>query len=433
MTTKKGMDNNNSSSSSSSSSSNDCDDDVGAFRASYTTKDLILYALSLGFGSNPQQPEQDWRFVHEEHPDFTAVPSFALVLPFWARRQQQQQPIQNSTATTPFFDLPRFPPPMMRFLGVLPRRLLRQNNVDLQEYPIIHAFQSITFHNDLRVPAATAASSRTKQARTRSKVGLPDTAAADVDSGDNDIFVTTLLRSRFVAVVPKSVGTFVTTETTIDEEIMPSGSAVRPLCTVQSTALILGLDEDLVEPWLAPESSSASSHKTSTKWNIKLRKVSMLFEETCTIHPNQALLYRLASGDSNVIHVDPTAVPASFNGAASARPLLHGLCTMGMAARIIWQHHEQQQQHQMVDRHGGRRHWSTRRLQGRFVKPVLVGDTLVVQAWQVKGKDKEFDDHDDHDNSKFWIDFVVRNKTTGEPVLDQGRMVLVSSSSRSRL
>ncbi|MDE2596116.1 MAG: MaoC family dehydratase N-terminal domain-containing protein [Sphingomonadales bacterium] len=75
--------------------------------------------------------------------------------------------------------------------------------------------------------------------------------------------------------------------------------------------------------------------------------------------PGLALLYRL-SGDRNPLHADPAvAAKAGFD-----RPILHGLCTMGIAARALIQH--------CCD-------YDPTRLAGMFVRfsrPVVPGDTL---------------------------------------------------------
>ncbi len=48
-------------------------------RSLYRARDSILYALGVGFGSDPCDAA-DLRFVYEKHPDFAAVPSMAVVL-----------------------------------------------------------------------------------------------------------------------------------------------------------------------------------------------------------------------------------------------------------------------------------------------------------------------------------------------------------------
>lgn len=77
--------------------------------------------------------------------------------------------------------------------------------------------------------------------------------------------------------------------------------------------------------------------------------------------PDQALLYSL-NGDPNPIHVDPlTARRAGFE-----RPILHGLCTYGIACRALLA--------RCCDYTPSR----MRRFDARFSAAVVPGDTLVV-------------------------------------------------------
>jgi acyl dehydratase len=82
-------------------------------------------------------------------------------------------------------------------------------------------------------------------------------------------------------------------------------------------------------------------------------------------HPNQALVYRL-SGDWNPLHADPDyAAAASF-----PRPILHGLCTYGIACRAVLR--------TFCD-------YDPARIRGfgaRFTSPVFPGDTLHTEMWQ---------------------------------------------------
>jgi len=85
---------------------------------------------------------------------------------------------------------------------------------------------------------------------------------------------------------------------------------------------------------------------------------------------SQALLYRL-SGDYNPLHADPDfATSVGF-----PKPILHGLCTYGYACRAI------------IDTWCGGDVTRFKKMKVRFASPVMPGDSLVVEMWQVeKGK-----------------------------------------------
>lgn len=104
----------------------------------------------------------------------------------------------------------------------------------------------------------------------------------------------------------------------------------------------------------------------------------------------QALLYRL-NGDRNPLHADPDyARRAGFE-----QPILHGLCTFGMA------------NHAVVRRYCGYSDAVTE-ISARFSSPVFPGDTLRVELWR-DGNIVSF---------RIWS---VRMSTK---VLDNGRAVL---------
>lgn len=78
--------------------------------------------------------------------------------------------------------------------------------------------------------------------------------------------------------------------------------------------------------------------------------------------PEQALLYRL-NGDDNPLHADPAvAARAGF-----PRPILHGLCTLGVVTHAL-----------MRARGYGA---APRRLQLRFSAPVFPGETIRTETW----------------------------------------------------
>lgn len=83
-----------------------------------------------------------------------------------------------------------------------------------------------------------------------------------------------------------------------------------------------------------------------------------------TVRPEQALLYRL-SGDRNRLHSDPEFAQA----AGFERPILHGLCTLGMATRSL-----------ITDVCGSDAS-RFRSLFARFTRPVRTGQDLALEVW----------------------------------------------------
>ena len=78
-----------------------------------------------------------------------------------------------------------------------------------------------------------------------------------------------------------------------------------------------------------------------------------------------AMLYRL-NGDFNPLHIDP----AVAEGAGFERPILHGLCTYGIAA------------YELIRVLGNNEAARLRRFDVRFSAIVYPGDQLEVQAWR---------------------------------------------------
>lgn len=110
--------------------------------------------------------------------------------------------------------------------------------------------------------------------------------------------------------------------------------------------------------------------------------------------PQQALIYRL-SGDYNPLHADPEpARKAGFE-----RPILHGLCTMGIATRAL------------LSTYLPGRPEGLKSMFVRFSKPVFPGETIVT-AFHRKGDE---------------IRFRCRVKERDIVVLDRGQALLASS------
>ncbi|MGF6999353.1 MaoC/PaaZ C-terminal domain-containing protein [Paraburkholderia sp. GAS32] len=107
---------------------------------------------------------------------------------------------------------------------------------------------------------------------------------------------------------------------------------------------------------------------------------------------DQALLYRLC-GDRNPLHADPEVARA----AGFEVPILHGLCTYGMACRAVMQ--------AFCDYDPAR----IREFSVRFSAPVFPGDLLTVDLW------READD--------VWFEVGVRSRDV--TVIRNGRAKLV--------
>lgn len=80
---------------------------------------------------------------------------------------------------------------------------------------------------------------------------------------------------------------------------------------------------------------------------------------------NQAILYRIPSGDNNPLHVDPSfAKIAGFE-----RPILHGLCTYGITCK------------KLLDTFFDNEPKNVAEVSTRFSGPVTPGNRLIINAW----------------------------------------------------
>jgi len=82
--------------------------------------------------------------------------------------------------------------------------------------------------------------------------------------------------------------------------------------------------------------------------------------------PQQALLYRIASGDKNPLHVDPGfAAFAGFD-----RPILHGLCTFGIVGKAVVDHGLEGRPERLAS------------YRARFSGVVYPGETITTKIWR---------------------------------------------------
>jgi acyl dehydratase len=85
--------------------------------------------------------------------------------------------------------------------------------------------------------------------------------------------------------------------------------------------------------------------------------------------PQSALIYRL-SGDYNPLHCDPDVARA----AGFTRPILHGLCTYGMATHAVLR--------ACCEYDGAR----IKSIAMRFTAPVYPGETVAFQIWRASAQ-----------------------------------------------
>ncbi|KAL7551209.1 hypothetical protein ACHAWF_014401 [Thalassiosira exigua] len=313
------------------------------FVAQFTKRDLMLYALGIGCcsgGYDGEEENGELRFVYEHHPKFEAFPTFLLSLPFIAERVDNGSPPTNQLRV----GIRPFPPESMSSdCGILPKDFLK-NQGDIEEVrglPILHISQTMTLHSVIKASVTT-------------------------NEANIDPPMKILIETRIIAVKPRSIGTFVTSETSYHQH----GACV---VTTQMVALILGLDSDMVVQWEAPPNNHLGGDLTMTAQAAAHLKENQLKEETTRdyhIAQNAALLYRL-SGDYNPIHVEANLLGKVADERKQERgsPVLHGLCTMGYAVRAVLHHAEQKT-------HGGEVKFES--LHCKFVKPVYVGDSIRV-------------------------------------------------------
>lgn len=104
----------------------------------------------------------------------------------------------------------------------------------------------------------------------------------------------------------------------IEREInLVDASNGRPLVSLRRTAVARG-DGGFGGPADAPQSTAVPDREPDMTLSLPTR-------------PEQALLYRLC-GDRNPLHADPDAALA----AGFKRPILHGLCTLGICCRAAF-------------------------------------------------------------------------------------------------
>nr|WP_087572959.1 MaoC/PaaZ C-terminal domain-containing protein [Sphingomonas sp. CDS-1] len=250
-------------------------------KQSYDHRDVILYALGIGYGADPLA-EADLPFVYER--DLHCVPSFANLLcetPFWQKDSAFSIDWQGILHAEQYFELHRPLPPRGEVWG----------------------FSSIIGIEDKGAG---------RGALLHQRRNLVDASSGDVLA---TIRATMFLRNN------GGQGGF--------------GQSIAPPAPIEGPA------------------------------NDRILEYATL--------PGQALLYRL-NGDWNPLHAEP----AIARQAGFERPILHGLCTQGIACRAI------------LDAYCEGDPTRLKSMFVRFSRPVMPGETIRIEFQEESEKSLRF-------------------------------------------
>ncbi|MFC7516743.1 MaoC/PaaZ C-terminal domain-containing protein [Herbaspirillum sp. GCM10030257] len=239
----------------------------------YTARDCMIYALGLGYGSDPID-ENELRYVHEEQT--AVVPTFLATIG-----------APNGWAADP------------------------ATGIDWLK--ILHGEHRMTFHAPMAAHGAVRSTTRVSR-------------VVDKGAGKGALVVTI-------------------------REITDAETG-KPLATVEHVSFCRA-DGGFGQGDEAPEALPGTPERVPDQVVL----LSTL--------PQQALLYRL-NGDLNPVHVLPhMARTAGFD-----RPILHGLCTYGMAARALLQIYAPTAPERLTG------------IAARFSSPVFPGESLRTEVWR---------------------------------------------------
>ncbi|APR83481.1 Oxidoreductase, short chain dehydrogenase/reductase family protein [Minicystis rosea] len=246
---------------------------------SYTERDLALYALGVGAGTDPLDGK-DLQYVYELHGDgFRAIPTYAVVPVINAILEQAKQGKQAPGLNYGF-------------------------------ERILHGEQYTEVKRPLPPHQKLTHKSRIKDIWDKGKNAVVIVETRTYDEADQE------LAYNEISMVVRGAGGW-------GGERGPSGEVNTP-------------------PDRAPDA---------------------VIEQK--INDDQALLYRL-SGDWNPLHADPNFAQ-SFG---FSRPILHGLCTFGFAARHV------------IKSFAGNDARLFKGIRARFAESVYPGETLVTEMWK---------------------------------------------------
>lgn len=239
----------------------------GPYEFSYTERDLMIYALGIGF------TREDLAYVYEGNKDFKAFPTYGVIFP-------------NSAAAEAF--------------------LSTKANFAM----VVHGEQNLEIYHPLPRSATIATTAMIEGIYDKGSGAL---IIMRLDTKDKS---GTPLCSNWIGIFVRGAGGF--------------GGPAQPKKDIPA---VPGRNPDFV------------------------------FEAKTGV--DQAALYRL-SGDRNPLHIDPAIAKA----VGFKEPILHGLCTYGVACRRFVQ--------EVLKGDSGR----LKSYSARFSSPVIPGDTLQAKVWE---------------------------------------------------
>jgi acyl dehydratase len=166
----------------------------------------------------------------------------------------------------------------------------------------------------------------------------------------------TVTRAEVVELVPKPKGALAVVRTTTVSAQLGHVLAVNEFTTYLPGA---GGFQTVKSPTAAPRAPAAVAR------NAPPAGVAPDCVATVPTSEDQAALYRL-SGDYNPLHIDPEA---ARRAGGFEKPILHGLCTLGVSARAV------------LEAYGGGDPAAVESVKARFSAPVVPGDALEVAMW----------------------------------------------------
>jgi hypothetical protein len=316
----------------------------------FTKRDMILYALGIGCCSQASSSsssnnsenddpfkDRELRYVYENHPEFEPFPTFLLSLTFQSELIHEE----NGSTSRLGAGIRPFPPESLgdgSGSGIIPQIFFKDANriADVQSLPALHMRQKFTIHKQLLVNMNSMTS--------------------------YDAPVNMWLESRVLSVDPRGIGTFITTETKFYQTY---NDVKECIATAEMTALVLGVDPNSIRRF-GPRAKKCGVDNAITANAMSKAYVFRLPQ-------NAALIYRL-SGDYNPIHVvGGSGLLNNRMGASTFRkaPVLHGLCSLGYAIRALLKYAEEAKCTPLMKA-------SLVSVECEFVKPVFVGDTLII-------------------------------------------------------